>query len=226
MGNQNGKKDKTHHEIEKKMQQAENDEANNQSLLLLGAGESGKSTLLRQMRHIWGKQFQANERQNYQKIVWMNVTECMQTLCKESLRLSEEIKECEIDEKNKDTLEYVLKLNKDNLPILDENIYESFDTLWSDQGLKNTLLHKDKFYIMDSAAYFLNNLKKYVGSDYIPTFDEICRTRTRTTGMKHENFVFNGVLFTVYDLGGQRSARRKWLTVCDNVKAIIYVVSS
>ena len=44
MGNGSGK-DKTSQQIEKKMQQEAYQDANNHSLLLLGAGESGKSTL-------------------------------------------------------------------------------------------------------------------------------------------------------------------------------------
>ena len=63
---------------------------------------------------------------------------------------------------------------------------------------------------MDSAEYLLNNMKKFVGNDYVPTFDEICRCRIRTLGIKHEEFVFNKVMFRVYDVGGQRSERRKW----------------
>jgi len=174
------------------------------------------------MRHIWGKQFQTKERHNYQKIIWENVTECIQTLCEQSIKLK--IEECETDEKNKDSITFALKLNKSNI-LFDDKMYQIFQTIWDDEGIKTTLLHRDKFYIMDSAEYFLNNMKKYVGKDYVPTFDEICHCKVRSTGVKSENFVFNKVLFTVYDLGGQRSERRKWLNVCDNVKAIIYVTS-
>ena len=183
--------------------------------------------LLRQMRHIWGKQYQTKERQNYQKIVWLNVTECIQILCRESIKLSETqgMKECSIEEKHIESLEFAMKLNKSDLPILDNKIYECFNILWNDVGIKNTLLHRDKYYIMDSVEYFLNNMKKYIGQDYVPTFDEICHCRVRTLGVQKEAFVFNRVLFTIYDVGGQRSERRKWLNVCDNVKAVIYVVS-
>ena len=227
MGNGNIKGKDASAQIEKKMQEAAADAANNHSLLLLGAGESGKSTLLRQMRHIWGKQFQTKERQNYQKIMWANVTESIQILCKQSKVLSQDnnINECEVDEKNKEKVEFALKLNKGDLPIFDEKIYQCFETIWNDKGIKNTLLHRDKYYILDSAEYFLNNMKKYIGQDYVPTFDEICHCRVRTTGIKKEMFLFNKVLFTVFDIGGQRSERRKWLTVCDNVKAVIYVSS-
>eukprot|EP01084_Bolivina_argentea_P087446 157941_1 len=177
---------------------------------------------MRQMRHIWGKQFQTKERQSYKNIVWENVIECMKILCQQSVALKES--SCQIDEKNEESFNFVQKLHKTTKPF-DQTILKHFETLWKDEGIRNTLARRDQFYIMDSAEYFMENLKKYVGDDYVPSFDEICRCRIRTLGIKHEEFVFNKVMFRVYDVGGQRSERRKWFSQFDNCRAIIYVCS-
>lgn len=54
-------------------------------LLLLGAGESGKSTLFKQMQTIYGKGFSDAERKNFVHIVHANVVYAMQVLCRQGL---------------------------------------------------------------------------------------------------------------------------------------------
>jgi len=53
-------------------------------LLLLGAGESGKSTLFKQMISIYGKGFPEQERNSYVPIIYNNIITSMKTLCKQS----------------------------------------------------------------------------------------------------------------------------------------------
>ena len=136
MGNQPGKGGKVNTQIEQKMKESEYQNHGNHALLLLGPAESGKSTLLRQMRHIWGKQFQTKERQNFQKMVWENVCECIQILCNESQKLSETFKDCKIDlDKNKQALEFTMKVQKTEIDVFDKEMYEYFQSLWNDPGI-------------------------------------------------------------------------------------------
>jgi guanine nucleotide-binding protein subunit alpha len=51
-------------------------------LLLLGAGESGKSTIVKQMKIIHEDGFSQNERESYKEIVFGNVIHAMQSLLK------------------------------------------------------------------------------------------------------------------------------------------------
>lgn len=48
--------------------------------LLLGAGESGKSTVLKQMRLIHASGFKASEREGFRIVVFFNVFSTIQTL--------------------------------------------------------------------------------------------------------------------------------------------------
>lgn len=50
------------------------------SLALLGAGESGKSTILKQMRLIHAAGFSAAERESFRIVVFSNVMQSMQTI--------------------------------------------------------------------------------------------------------------------------------------------------
>merc|ERR1712107_975016 len=44
-------------------------------------------------------------------------------------------------------------------------------------------------------------------------------------GIVEENYVIDGVLFTVFDVGGQRNERRKWIHCFEKVTAVIFVAA-
>ena len=66
--------------LEKMMMQGKANKKNQVKMLLLGAGESGKSTVLKQMRllHLGG--FSPQERNQYKNIIWADTVASMQTL--------------------------------------------------------------------------------------------------------------------------------------------------
>jgi len=45
---------------------------------------------------------------------------------------------------------------------------------------------------------------------YTPTDQDILRTRVRSTGIVEETFDVRGQKLRVFDVGGQRSERKKW----------------
>lgn len=61
--------------------------------------------------------------------------------------------------------------------------------------------------------------------DYLPTEQDLLRTRIKTTGITEVLFELKGLTFRVIDVGGQRSERKKWIHCFDNVNAIIFISS-
>ena len=55
--------------------------------------------------------------------------------------------------------------------------------------------------------------------------DDILRTRVRTAGIVHEHFKIQGARFEMYDVGGQRNERRKWLGSFNDITAVIFVAA-
>lgn len=63
----------------------------------------------------------------------------------------------------------------------------------------------------------------------MPTNEHVLRCRDRTTGVTHELLLLHqrgfAADFDVYDVGGQRSERRHWVRIFQNVKTVLFVVA-
>lgn len=71
-------------------------------------------------------------------------------------------------------------------------------------------------------------------SDYLPNDDDILRSRKKTNDVQRIDFELKVPLsigggtqiFWMYDVGGQRGERKKWIQVFDGIAAVLFVVSS
>ena len=61
--------------------------------------------------------------------------------------------------------------------------------------------------------------------DFVPSTQDILRSRVKTTGICEINFLLKGMNFRVFDVGGQRSERKKWIHCFEDVTAIIFIVA-
>jgi len=188
-------------------------------LLLLGTGESGKSTLFKQMTKLYGVGFTVENRKDYVSIVLNNVISNIATLCEESVTHANP----PVDEKLSDSMKLVadLKLNE---PITPEAA-EAIANLWADKGIQSTYNQRHLYQIADSCQYLLSRVKELVDKDYLPNDTDILAVRARTTGVVQKKFDLDGNIFQIYDVGGQRSERKKWMNCFDNVTAVIFVVA-
>ena len=71
----------------------------------------------------------------------------------------------------------------------------------------------------------------YYKDEYIPTFTDLIHSRQRTTGVNKIKFVLadkQGAyeeIYEIFDVGGQKNERRKWMHFFDNTAAIIFVAA-
>jgi len=187
-------------------------------LLLLGAGESGKSTLFKQMISIYGKGFPEQERMSYVPIIYNNIITSMKTLCKQSATHGP------VDEQNRrslDLIEVQMKGDEDIDPMLGQHIAN----LWADEGIKRTYAARAKFQLTDSAQYFFDKIKEVSSENYIPTQQDVLRSRVRTTGIVENEFEIDNNKFKMFDVGGQRNERKKWIHCFENVTAVLFVAA-
>ncbi|MEQ2260318.1 Guanine nucleotide-binding protein G(o) subunit alpha, partial [Xenotaenia resolanae] len=72
---------------------------------------------------------------------------------------------------------------------------------------------------------YLDSLDRIGATDYQPTEQDILRTRVKTTGIVETHFTFKNLHFRLFDVGGQRSERKKWIHCFEDVTAIIFCVA-
>jgi len=187
-------------------------------LLLLGAGESGKSTLFKQMITIYGKGFSEKERQAYVSIISSNVISSIKTLCKHS-ELYGPVAKQNIPSRN--LVEQELKGDE----TIDQTLAQHIDALWHDPGIQTTYACRAKYQLTDSAAYFLDMIRTIGQPGYVPTQQDVLRSRVRTTGIVENEFDIENNKFKMFDVGGQRNERKKWIHCFENVTAILFVAA-
>lgn len=186
-------------------------------LLLLGAGESGKSTLFKQMITIYGKGYKESERKTFAPIIYNNIITAMKTLCHQC-----DVAEFTCLERDlMDKLEEELKGDEE----IDEVIGKAIKKLWEDPGIQATYDMRAKYQLTDSASYFFARLAEIQKPSYIPTQQDVLRSRVRTTGIVENGFDIDGNQFKMFDVGGQRNERKKWIHCFENVTAVIFVAA-
>jgi len=191
-------------------------------LLLLGPGESGKSTIFKQMKIIQDNGgFTTEELQSYKYIVYGNCVTQMKVIVNAAMKLGVEL----ATDDNKKRAERLAKLPSGGDAWYTE-LGEDIKHLWLDPGIRKTYDMKDKYYqLNDSAAYFFDNIDRFMSPSYIPTQQDVLRARVRSTGIEEAEFKFEDITFRMVDVGGQRSERRKWIHCFDSVTAVIFCVA-
>lgn len=195
-------------------------------LLLLGAGESGKSTIFKQMKLLYGdeKTFSDDERARYRTVIHGNTISAMQTLIDFSGVFGEQKQvegKAEPDLENwSDARDF--KQLKDTL---DPEGAKLLKSLWADSRIQTTYENRSKYQLPDSAKYYFDKVDELASPDFVPSDSDILRSRVRTSGIVEEKYNIDGVKFSMFDVGGQRNERKKWIHCFENVTAVIFVAA-
>ncbi|KAK6336761.1 Guanine nucleotide-binding protein alpha-2 subunit [Orbilia javanica] len=192
-------------------------------ILLLGSGESGKSTIVKQMKIIHQNGYTVEELQQYRLTVYKNLVDCAKALI-DAMRQFDIVPE---HESNKEHMEFLYTFQVDpdpNVP-LDLRVSKAVAALWDDPAVPSVLEHQSEFYIMDSAPYFFAEAARIGAPEYIPSEADVLRARTKTTGIYETRFTMGQLNIHMFDVGGQRSERKKWIHCFESVTSIIFCVA-
>eukprot|EP01112_Ceratiomyxa_fruticulosa_P006276 TRINITY_DN1706_c0_g1_i1.p1 TRINITY_DN1706_c0_g1~~TRINITY_DN1706_c0_g1_i1.p1 ORF type:complete len:304 (-),score=57.53 TRINITY_DN1706_c0_g1_i1:95-1006(-) len=108
--------------------------------------------------------------------------------------------------------------------IITPQLAADLNKLWHNSSIKKAYDRSAEFQLNDSAGYYLGIIEQIGHHDYIPSVQDVLRSRTKTTGILEMNFVLQGVPFKMVDVGGQRSERKKWMHCFQDVTAVIFCV--
>eukprot|EP01083_Nonionella_stella_P021270 59004_1 len=224
--------------IDKYMEYQRQVEMRIKKMLLLGAGSSGKSTLFKQLKQIYKYGLDESEYLESKYVIRSNCIASILTLLKKSQVLYEMNPDLHSDcyvplnDANQQLIHHiqtVLRFAMPNREELDQEscafLLESISYLWAIPQVRNTFTKRQYFSFVENMDYFFAKLEDIFCATYAPSLQDTLKCRIRTTGLIEEKYIINDVQFNIFDAGGQRTERKKWIALFEGVTAVIFVAA-
>jgi GTPase SAR1 family protein len=182
------------------------------------------------MKILYGDNALTQEDKNLiRSIIHNNTITTMQTIC-------EYMETFGLDGKCEAKEQLDLVVDADENDELTPELGEAIWVLWKDPGIQATWDRRGDFQIVESMKYYFKHVKRISEADYMnkDTYtkeeeanyqDDALYARVRTSGIVTEAYDIDGHKFEMYDVGGQRNERRKWIHCFESVTAIIFVAA-
>ncbi|UNI15801.1 G-Protein alpha subunit [Purpureocillium takamizusanense] len=209
-------------DIDRTLRQDEKRMSKEIKLLLLGAGESGKSTILKQMKLIYSQGFTKNERLEWKPVIFSNIVQSFRTI-------QEAMTELNYRFDNADNEKYMAHILVEREVGLEERLpqdyFEPIKALWNDSGVKSAIAKGNEYALHDNLTYFIDDVERIWSDGYVPNNQDLLRCRLRTTGITESEFDLGQLRYRMFDVGGQRSERKKWIHCFENVHCLLFLVA-
>ncbi|KAG4953710.1 hypothetical protein JHK87_039304 [Glycine soja] len=219
-------------EIERRIELETKAEKHIQKLLLLGAGESGKSTIFKQIKLLFQTGFDEAELKSYLPVIHANVYQTIKLLhdgSKEFAQNDVDSSKYVISNENKEIGEKLSEIGgRLDYPYLTKELAQEIENLWKDPAIQETYARGSELQIPDCTDYFMENLQRLSDTNYVPTKEDVLYARVRTSGVVEIQFSpvgeskKSGEVYRLFDVGGQRNERRKWIHLFEGVSAVIF----
>jgi len=192
-------------------------------LLLLGTGESGKTTITKQLKILNSTEGVPEAELIAYKPV---ITNCVLTAYKNIITATETFGQ--LGRLNTPELREAANFFKNVEPLKDElhpavAIY--IRNLVASPVIQDTLTQYSQFQLPDNTTYLTTHIERICAPGYLPTQEDYLQFRSRTTGIMELEFNFDNHKFRIVDVGGQRSERKKWIHIFEGVTGIIFCVA-
>uniref|UniRef100_A0A8D1DJ91 G protein subunit alpha 12 n=1 Tax=Sus scrofa TaxID=9823 RepID=A0A8D1DJ91_PIG len=178
-------------------------------ILLLGAGESGKSTFLKQMRIIHGREFDQKALLEFRDTIFDNILKGSRVLVDAREKLGIPWQYSENEKHGMFLMAFESKAGLPVEPATFQLYVPALSALWRDSGIREAFSRRSEFQL-----------------NYFPSKQDILLARKATKGIVEHDFVIKKIPFKMVDVGGQRSQRQKWFQCFDGITSILFMVSS
>ncbi|KAL1935534.1 hypothetical protein VTP01DRAFT_4674 [Rhizomucor pusillus] len=189
-------------------------------MLLLGAGESGKSTILKQMKLIHDGGYTPEERESFKEVIFSNTIQSMRVTMEAMQMLGIQFRNPENEIHRRLVLEAPPQVD-----YLGHELVEAIASLWDDPAVRECVDRANEFQLNDSARYYFDSILRIGQPHYIPSDQDVLRSRVKTTGITETTFVIGDLTYRMLDVGGQRSERKKWIHCFENVTTLVFLVA-
>eukprot|EP01084_Bolivina_argentea_P211052 359077_1 len=189
-------------------------------VLLLGPGDSGRSTVFKQLQFEYDGCWSKEDALELKEHIYCQIISQMKCILKHNVILH-----------NDNKLQTAINIVKahENITILSGEVGNAIKYIW-----QNNLQTKDIFRIHTSnlkilhasTEYFWNQIDRIMDSEYIPTHKDIINVAYRTTGVIDRKFEIYSHKLHVVDVGGQKSERKKWIPLFNyDVHTVVFMAS-
>ncbi|KAJ7349879.1 guanine nucleotide binding protein, alpha subunit [Mycena albidolilacea] len=197
------------------------DKISTAKILLLGAADSGKSTILKQMRMKYNVSFSSSEIEAYRRLAFDNVIQGMRLLLASlpslGLNLPDALRPAE------ELLNAATDLCHD--APFPADFSDAITALWNHSTVQEARRRGREIALQENLPYLYTNLSRFFSPSFIPSHRDILHLHERTVGTTETRLIVNGIDTLVVDVGGAISERRKWIDAFADLTVIIYTVS-
>ncbi|KAK8779482.1 hypothetical protein V5799_019176 [Amblyomma americanum] len=179
-------------EIERQLRKDKRDARRELKLLLLGTGESGKSTFIKQMRIIHGHGYNDEDKKGFIKLVYQNIFMAMQSM----IKAREMLKIPFHDPTNQENANLVMSVDYETVTTFEKPYVDAIKQLWADAGIQECYDRRREYQLTDSAKYYLTDVDRIAAANYLPTQQDILRVRVPTTGIIEYPFDLDSIIFS------------------------------
>ncbi|KAI8594954.1 guanine nucleotide binding protein, alpha subunit [Dissophora ornata] len=195
---------------------------NEVKMLLLGAGESGKSTILKQMKLIHDGGYSNEEREAFKEIIFSNTVQSMRVILEAMDSMGLPL----YHDANRNFAVIIMSLPPQiEGEYMPHEVAVAVQHLWLDRNVQQAFARSREYQLNDSAKYYFDSIDRIAKPNYIPTDQDVLRSRVKTTGITETTFAIADLTYRMFDVGGQRSERKKWIHCFENVTAIVFLVA-
>ncbi|XP_053075311.1 guanine nucleotide-binding protein G(t) subunit alpha-1 isoform X2 [Acinonyx jubatus] len=179
-------------ELEKKLKEDAEKDARTVKLLLLGAGESGKSTIVKQMKIIHQDGYSLEECLEFIAIIYGNTLQSILAIVRAMTTLNIQYGDSARQDDARKLMHMADTIEEGTMP---KEMSDIIQRLWKDSGIQACFERASEYQLNDSAGYYLSDLERLVTPGYVPTEQDVLRSRVKTTGIIETQFSFKDLHF-------------------------------
>ncbi|KAG8993957.1 Guanine nucleotide-binding protein alpha-2 subunit [Tulasnella sp. JGI-2019a] len=210
--------------IDKKIEEESHTFRKECKILLLGSPESGKSTIMKQVKINYQNGYTSEELSAFRLVIYKNLIDS----AKDIVLAMEKIGVDFVENINRGYAADILAYQVDPVAFfrLSPGIVIAIESFWKDPIITTVMDHSSKFYLMDSAPYFFSHVRRIGAGDYIPNQSDVLRARDKTTaGISETRFDLSQFSIHMVEVSSQRFERQKWIHCFKSVTSIIFCVA-
>jgi hypothetical protein len=170
------------------------------------------------MKLIYGEAYSEEEKKKQLATVYMNTLQAIKILCEQTTAFH---LEGEVEAQDA----FIAIRGIDDTEEITVTVGDHIKTLWQDPGIQKVWARRNEYQIIEAVQYFFNKIDEIKQPTFVPQENDIVHCRVRTAGIVTEVYNIDGTVFEMYDVGGQRNERKKWIHCFEGVTAVIFVAA-